>query len=606
MAGADRQTTKVLVLAALGSIAAVVWAQQLWRMPDWRMPLSWHEGGDALFNTLLAQNIQETGWYQENPRLGAPGTLELYSFPVTILGPMLAFKLLGIAFAAPGAIVNAFYLLGWPLAGLCAAWALLRLGLSPPLAAGFGILFAALPAHAIRGEPHLFLAALALVPPGIVAAHALAREGWSRRGRIWALAFALLLGANEAYYAFFASILVVVAAAIGGFEHRSPRRGLDALAFAAAAVLGIALATLSTLVRGVTSVAERSPADASLLGLKLGQLLMPVISHRFPPFAHLSGRYLAERAAPGLESESVATALGLLASLGLLLLFAHLLGIRLPSTRPETTKVLAGFAIAGFLFATVGGLGSLFVTFVSPQLRAHNRMSVFIAFVALAALGLLLDSFLKRLPGGATGGRAWVCAILLSTFGTWDQSSLQAIPSYHNNAADWASDGDWVGRAEALLAPGAMVFQLPWIPFPESPVQEGIYSFDELRPILRSRSLRWSHGAIKNSPVDLWQRAVVAMPPAEMVTALRAAGFAAVALDRRGYRDSGRRLAQQLQQQLGRPAIVSEDRRWELYLLASDRPGVARADLPAPELFSDSFESGASDRWASPAAENTD
>lgn len=160
-----RDTPKVLLLAALGAILAVFWAQQLWRVEDWRTPLAWHQGGDALFNVLLAQNIAETGWYLENPRLGAPGTLETYSFPVTILGPMLAFKLLGI-FVAPGAVVNAFYLLGWPLAAMVAAWVFLRLGLSPPLAAGLGVLFTALPAHAIRGEPHLFLANLALVPPG--------------------------------------------------------------------------------------------------------------------------------------------------------------------------------------------------------------------------------------------------------------------------------------------------------------------------------------------------------------------------------------------------------------------------------------------------------
>lgn len=593
-------TLRVLLLAAVAATLAVVWAQQLWRVADWRTPLAWHEGGDALFNVLLAENIAETGWYLENPRLGAPGTLELYSFPATILGPMVAFKLLGIALGSPGAVVNAFYLLGWPLAAMVAAWVFLRLGLKPPLAAGLGVLFAALPAHAIRGEPHLFLATLALVPPGLLVAHVLARENLSRRGRIWAIAFALALGATEAYYAFFASILVFAGAAIGDFAHRSLRRLVDAASFTLAAVGGILLATLPSLLHGSPSTAERTPADASLLGLKLGQLLMPVASHRFAPLARLSESYVAGGAAPGLGTESVASALGLLASLGLLLLFAHLLGVRLPSANPQSTTVLAGLALAAILFATVGGFGSIFVTFASPQIRAHNRMSVFVAFVALAALGLLLETVFARLPGGSSGRRAWGCAALLTIFGVWDQSSLLAIPRHRANAADWAVDREWVGHAEGSLPPGAMVFQLPWIPFPESPPQEGIFNFDELRPILQSHSLRWSYGATKNSPADLWQRQVAAQPPAEMVAALRTAGFAAVALDRRGYADNGRRIGTEMRHQLGSPVVVSADRRWELFALSADPLQSRRETRPDPEVFSDSFESGASDRWAAP------
>lgn len=594
-----RKTAKVLLLAALGAILAVFWAQQLWRVEDWRTPLSWHRGGDALFNVLLAQNIAETGWYEENSRLGAPGALELYSFPATILGPMLAFKLLGTVLA-PGAVVNAFYLLGWPLAAMVAAWVLLKLGLSPPLAAGMGVLFAALPAHAIRGEPHLFLANLALVPPGLLIAHALARQGLSSKGRIWALAFAVVLGASDAYYAFFASLFVLLGAAIGGFQHRNLRRLFDALSFAALAVLGIVLATLPTLLRGVQSTAERTPEDASLLGIKLGQLLMPVISHRYPPLARLSGRYLAGESAPGLATESVATALGLIGSLGLLLLIAHLLGFRLTSAKPETTTVFASFALVAILFATAGGFSSLFVTFVSPQIRANNRISVFVGFASLAAVGLLVQGLLARRTIGAGGPRAWILAALLTIFGVWDQSALVAIPTHSENASDWAVDRDWVARAEQALPLGAMVFQLPWIPFPESPPQQRIHNFEALRPILQSHSLRWSYGTTKNSPTDLWYRAVSAMPAREMVSALRTAGFRAVVLDRRGFADNGRGLGTEIRRQLGSPVVVSADRRWELFSLAAERPKGDSGPGHDPEIFVDSFESGTSDIWSLP------
>lgn len=593
------ETLRVLLLAAVAATLVVVWAQQLWRVADWRTPLAWHEGGDALFNVLLAENIAETGWYLENPRLGAPGTLELYSFPATILGPMVAFKLLGALSPGPGALVNIYFLLGWPLAAMVAAWVLLRLGLQAPLATAMGVLFAALPAHSVRGEPHLFLATLALVPPGVLVAHALARHELGARGRIGAFALALLLGASESYYAFFATILVLTGAAIGWCAQRRARVLIDAALFALLAVAGIVLATLPTLLHGTADLVRRAPADASLLGLKLGQLLLPVSGHRFPPFARLSQAYIAGGAAPGLDSECVASALGLLASLGLLLLLAHLVGAPLPSSRPATTRVLAGLALAALLYSMTGGFGSLFVTFVSSQLRGLNRISVFVGFLALAALGLGLDKLFERLPGGTRGGRAWSCAALLTLFGVWDQSSLLFVPDHRANATAWNADREWVGRAEAALPPAAMVFMLPWIPFPESPKKQAIASFDELRPILQSRSLRWSYGTTKNSQFDLRLQRLAALPPTEMVAQVRAAGFAAIVLDRRGYAENARQLAGALRRELGAPRIASRDRRWELFPLLRDLAGSSAAEPADPELFGDSFESGASDRWTS-------
>mgnify|MGYP005616169727 FL=1 len=83
-----------------------------------------------------------------------------------------------------------------------------------------------------------------------------------------------------------------------------------------------------------------------------------------------------------------------------------------------------------------------------------------------------------------------------------------------------------------------------------------------------------------------------------MVAAFRAAGFAAVVLDRRGYKDSGRRVGSELRRLLGSPIVASGDRRWELFSLATDRSAAEMAKYPDPEIFYDSFESGESDRWS--------
>lgn len=571
-----RGTLAVCLLAAMGALATAVWAHQLWQVQDWRTPLNWQEGGDALFNVLLAQSIEETGWYQENPRLGAPGRMELYDWPGAILVPMTVFKVLGITIRAPGTIVNAYYLLGWPLAAIAAAWALLRLGIRPPLAAGLAVVFAALPAHALRGEPHLFLATLALVPPALVVALVLAGRGLTARGRVWALSFAFLLGASDAYYGFFASALVATGGVLGWWTHAARRRLVDAISFGLASAAGLAVAILPTLIYGDRSIVARPEAEAGILGLKLGQMLLPVSGHRFAPLAHLADRYITAGSAPGLATESMTSALGLLATLGFLMLMAWLLGARIPATDSETMTALARLSLVAVLFATVGGFGSLFVTFVSPQIRAYNRMSVFIGFLALAALGLVLDAFLARTRSGERPAAAWSVAAALAIFGAWDQSSILGIPRHVQNTSAWTIDRDWVGRAEAVLPQGAMVFTLPWVPFPESPPEQRMFNYDWLRPVLVSHSVHWSYGAMKNSAADQWQRMEISLPVREMLASLRAKGFAAVVVDRRGYPERGAEIVGQLSALLGMPAVESSNHRWLMFPLGPAEQGAAR------------------------------
>ena len=63
--------------------------------------------------------------------------------------------------------------------------------------------------------------------------------------------------------------------------------------------------------------------------------------------------------------------------------------------------------VAGILLATIGGFGSLFAFLVSPDIRAYNRITGFLAFFALVAVGIALDRFHNsRTPRLAIG---WNC-----------------------------------------------------------------------------------------------------------------------------------------------------------------------------------------------------
>ena len=115
-----------------------------------------------------------------------------------------------------------------------------------------------------------------------------------------------------------------------------------------------------------------------------------------------------------------------------------------------------------------------------------------------------------------SGGRTLddLAAVVL-VGGTADQSLVGAVPPYTESADLYGSDHDFVQALEAkvTLSPlatgtGAMIFQLPFVEFPESPTVNGVADADQLKLYLSSTTLRWSAGGIRGRPQSDWPTVV--------------------------------------------------------------------------------------------------
>ena len=60
----------------------------------------------------------------------------------------------------------------------------------------------------------------------------------------------------------------------------------------------------------------------------------------------------------------------------------------------------------------------------------------------------------------------------LAGIGLVDQTNEFFVPAYAQSAASFRSDENFVRRIEEKVAPGAMIYQLPFMPFPEGPPGE--------------------------------------------------------------------------------------------------------------------------------------
>jgi hypothetical protein len=581
-----REAAFAALAAGLSGLLGIL-ALRPWR-GSLRVPYAYLS--DANLHQSYIKDVLDHGWYWHNPDLGAPGKQQLFDYP-GIAGDtlnVLLIKLVGLFTSDSAVVINLFFLAGFFLVGLSAYLVLRRLTVSPPTAIVCSALYALLPYHFLRGEYHLFLAAYYAVPLGaylmlsVLGGEPLFARREGRRG-VRALASRRTLGTlgvcvviglatGSFYYSSFTIVLVAAAGLIRGVVVRSVRPLLDA-----GAVAGVLIALTAALLapsfvywaRHGTNpqVAHRGAQESELYGLKFAQLVLPIEQHRIGKLAQLRRSY--DGWFPPTEATTM-TALGVVATAGLLwLLGLSVLQLASPGRRlaGELDGRAGLAALVALFFAWTGG-GATFIAVVEPEIRSWNRLSIFIGFFCLLAVGLLLDRLLVALRPRRWG--AAVAALALGavlTIGALDQTSDAFVPPYDTLAADYRSDAQFVRAIERQLPDGAMVFQLPYVPFPEAPPVWKMYDYDELRGYLHSHDLRWSYGVVRGRAEDR-NGALAAEPVPQMVQDVAAAGFAGIYVDRFGYQDAGAQLERELTAAVGHAPLVSENDRLSFFKLS--------------------------------------
>jgi phosphoglycerol transferase len=534
-----------------------------------RVPFAYQE--DGLVLTALVKAVAEDGPLHFT-RVGAPFGADFVDWG---FGGWLIFlvttplvRLLG----SPGAALNAYWLLTVVAAGVSAAWVFRRLAVPAGVAFAFGVLYALLPWTFYRqvghvALAHLFVPLLCLLCVRVAGAHP---ERLDRSERWATLGACFLQGLNMIYAAFFAFVLLAASIPMGWLKTRR-------LAFARVGALGLLLLAAGSAIPLVPSavywarhgrnarLAYKTVADADRYGLKLRHLLLPIDDHPLAAFRAFAERERAARFPD--ENENTWARLGLLGSVGLLVLLGRAVGRVSGALRggDEELDAAAALTVVTLLVAEVGGLGSVFNLLVVPDVRAYNRMSPFIALFALHATAVLSSRGASRL---LTSGRArWpflgAGLVGVLAFGVVDQVPWTWMHVMRDGSAPgFLEDEEFVLRLERELPPGAMVFQLPHGSLPVNAPRPPQAAWDTARPYVVSRTLRWSFGSMLGR-TDRWPRTIEKLPPREMVERLALAGFSGIWVDRRSFpRADEARLVDGLSEAVGAGPELSTGRRY--------------------------------------------
>jgi hypothetical protein len=228
-------------------------------------------------------------------------------------------------------------------------------------------------------------------------------------------------------------------------------------------------------------------------------------------------------------------------------------------------------------FSSLGGVTNLFALLTGLVVfRATNRFSLFISAIALLYLASRLTRWSAYRPAWLTP----VLATALIGIGLADQLPRPPGRDIQAGVAREVKDDRAFGRAlEARLPPGAMVFQLPAIEFPEAIPPHQLEDYAYFRPYLATHTLRFSYGALKRRSRSHWQRNLNTMPTPDLVRRLERYGFSALYFHRQAFADGGTKLLSELMA-MGRTEQITGagDRHVAVKLRPLARPAAPMAD----------------------------
>ena len=586
---------------------------------DWSVGLTipFHYKEDSLFAQVFVKSIFEHGWYLHNPNLGAPQEMDLRDFPMAESLHFAVIRLVCLVSPNYAAAFNLFFLLTFPLTALTAMFMFRRFGVAPIPAVLGSLLAAFLPHHFLRGLEHIFLAAYYVIPLSVTVMLwiyldrvSLFRNGLfrnkapsiptdadrepvrTRRLRLCgSLAICLLQASAGIYYAFFACYLLLVAGAGGALERRRLAPLYTALLCIAVTTAGVVINFLPSLIYTHryghnTGVSGRQWYEAEMYGMKVAQLLLPIPGHRNDTAAKMRADY---DLASVSSNENAIAALGGIASIGFLILVGRLLFRRRSVGGPQALDGLCALNIFAVLLGSMGSFGALFNFLVAPQIRCYNRISIYIGIFSLFAVILLLQRGSEWILAGRYLRRPWLAKLsmgatagLLLFVALADQVPQAWIPRNARVTDRWKNDADFVARVEAAVPERAMIFQYPYMSFPEHWPIHKMLDYQHFRGYLHSSTLRWSYGAMRARQVDAWMDELARKPVDEQLQALAYAGFSGVYVDRSGFPDGGAEFESALLRLSGSTPLVSADQSMAFYNIA-DYVAQLKQSVPAAD-----------------------
>lgn len=539
------------------------------------MPIHYYGGDEFLAYKNAKMLTEESGWIFETDRLGAPFGVKYYDFMPDSLenADVVIMKIFSFFTKDPVLIVNLTVFFLFFLIAATSYYALRKMGVRNEIAIIGALVFDFMYYHFTRLISHFSLSAYEFVPLSILLCvwlwqddrlFSFGKEFFRYKRNYIVILFALLIANNGiAYYPFFTCMFLGITGLSKAIKERKWQPLAKMFSMIMCIVIFLVTALLPSLIYQIQNgwyLTSRSVNDSEAYALKIIQLLTPYKGHGIQKLIDFQKEYYE----CFTMTEAYTSYLGFVAGAGFLLL---LLAVfynwkKNEDYKKNLVRLLMELNLFAVLFATMGGFSSIFANFVTGLIRAVNRVSIFIGFIGIAAFCILMTKFIehnfikfKKLK--IVGYIAIICFVLVGLKDQIPEGTAGGSVTFsdHKN-----SDCEFIQRMEDELPEGAMIYQLPYHPYPEGGERRDMGDYHLLTGFLYSDTLRWSYGGSKGREEDKWNKSVSSMEYSEMIQTLKEKEFAGIYVDRRAYSEKRfDKLYASLNECLGHEPICSQN-----------------------------------------------
>lgn len=566
-------------MAALISLGIILYCMRVWEM-NINIPVDVH-GGDGALALSICKSIYDYGlkglFFCKS--LGAPDISSLIDIPFVDTDFAIEVWLLSKALPSANAVYYVDYFLTFPLAAVTMYLLSSRLTDNNSVKLFISICFAITPYHFVRNMNHQTLSHYYMIPIAIYLMLIVFEEDFTAivptryliKKQRWKIAImyggCLVLGFSNVYYAFF-GLLCMAVGCLAKFIIKKNTRILIKEAVPLYIVLlsvlyGLMPKIIYTLKHGSNLVAvQRLPWECEVYALKIIQLLLPCSYNNVEWLRNIYDNYTSNAFN---INENTSASLGLVASVGFMIICVWII-VRLISQKHQVHNINYGrmgiislTTLVVVLYAVGGGFGTFINYWITSEIRCFNRSSIFIACMSLCMIALFVNYISEKLHERYNKVVEAVILILILLFSLYSET-IRCEKGWQEELKEQNKIlTSFFADIEGDLEEGSMIYELPFMRFPE---EGGINNMSDYEPItgyLYSDKLRWSYGGVKGrntSAEDLYTDDGMSMV---FVDNILNAGFSGVYIDTLGYEDGGDAVVSYYKNTLGLTPIVSED-----------------------------------------------
>ncbi len=519
-------------------------------------PLKYNGSGDDITGLVTVKSMLENGWIYENPRIGAPFGAENYD-ATTMESFLNAMQQVLVWITGNWVLAyNLFYLSGYFLAGVTALYALKQLKIPGMIAVPSAVLYTFLPYHFMRNTGHLYLGMYFMVPIMVLYLYRLmngemifqkGEKGWLTRKNVIRLITLMIMALTGIYYTFFTCFFLCVVILYSVLNRTGWKQIRQAAFSIGVIVITLLMSAMPNFIYWMQhgrsqALSAKGGEGAEIYALKIIQLLLPRTGHRREILMRL--RDLYDSAYP-LVNENGTASLGVFMASGFVILCVVLfVGKRISDK--SNLRIGSILNLASILYGTVGGY-AVVLSFLTGAIRCYNRFSVFIAMFSLIAIDTVLLMIYEKWFQKKWG--KWVFSIgmlFVMLCGIYDQT-LPGDSSVHSiYAARFDEDAAFIQAIEATEEDGAMIYQMPYMKYPENGGIQQMPDYAHLIGYVHSDTLRWSYGAVAGREGDAWLRAINELTLEEQLISIEEAGFVGIYVDWDAYLPDERMVMEQM------------------------------------------------------------